>query len=56
VIHRFMPAERMAAEVKRVKRAESYVVEAPATITPRLAVADGSFRTQIPRNKAILTS
>src|SRR3972149_479666 len=29
VIHRFMPLERQAAEVARVKRAESFVVEAP---------------------------
>jgi IMP dehydrogenase len=31
-IHRFMPAERQAAEVARVKRAESHIVEAPATL------------------------
>jgi IMP dehydrogenase len=31
-IHRFMTIARQAAEVARVKRAESYVVEAPATI------------------------
>src|SRR5512137_1024698 len=33
IIHRFMRVERQAAEVARVKRAESYVVEGPATIT-----------------------
>jgi len=38
VIHRFMPAERMAAEVKRVKRAESYIVEKPATVAPTATV------------------
>ncbi len=32
IIHRFMRAGRQAAEVARVKRAESYVVEGPATI------------------------
>ncbi len=32
VIHRFMTAEREAEEVRRVKRAESHVVEAPITI------------------------
>ncbi len=31
-IHRFMTPERQAAEVARVKRAESIIVEAPATI------------------------
>jgi IMP dehydrogenase len=40
VIHRFMPVERMAAEVKRVKRAESYIVEKPATIAPTAAVGE----------------
>jgi IMP dehydrogenase len=38
VIHRFMPAERMAAELKRVKRAESYIVEKPATVAPTVTV------------------
>ena len=37
-IHRFMSGERQAAEVARVKRAESYVVEAPATIAPTATV------------------
>ncbi|HLE29019.1 MAG TPA: IMP dehydrogenase [Anaerolineales bacterium] len=37
-IHRFMPTERQAAEVARVKRAESYVVESPATIMPAATV------------------
>src|SRR3989338_4195134 len=32
VIHRFMTVARQAAEVTRVKRAESFVVEAPATV------------------------
>jgi IMP dehydrogenase len=38
-IHRFMTIERQAAEVARVKRAESYVVESPATITPMATVS-----------------
>ncbi len=33
-IHRFMTIERQAIKVARVKRAESYVVESPATIVP----------------------
>ncbi len=37
-IHRFMSAERQAAEAARVKRAESYVVESPATIAPTATV------------------
>jgi IMP dehydrogenase len=39
IIHRFMSIERQAAEVARVKRAESYIVEAPATIGPTATVA-----------------
>ena len=39
IIHRFMRVERQAAEVARVKRAESHVVEAPATIGPAATVA-----------------
>lgn len=39
VIHRFMPVERMAVEVKRVKRAESYIVEKPATVLPTVTVS-----------------
>ncbi len=39
-IHRFMTIERQAAEVTRVKRAESYVVESPATITPQTTVGE----------------
>jgi IMP dehydrogenase len=37
-IHRFMTVERQAAEVARVKRAESFVVESPATIPPNSTV------------------
>jgi IMP dehydrogenase len=39
-IHRFMTIERQATEVTRVKRAESYVVESPATITPTATVGE----------------
>jgi len=40
IIHRFMRTDRQAAEVARVKRAESYVVEGPATIAPDTTLAD----------------
>jgi IMP dehydrogenase len=33
IIHRFMPVERQAEAVRKVKRAESFVVENPETIT-----------------------
>ncbi len=39
VIHRFMTIERQAAEVLRVKRKESYVVESPTEISPGETVA-----------------
>src|SRR5512144_1693385 len=45
-IHRFMTAERQAAEVARVKRAESYIVEQPATILPGTTVADARAQMQ----------
>ena len=38
-IHRFMTPERQAAEVAKVKRAESFVVELPASISPDASVA-----------------
>jgi IMP dehydrogenase len=38
-IHRFMSPVRQAAEVRRVKRAESHVVEQPATIEPSQSIA-----------------
>ncbi len=37
-IHRFMTIERQAAEVSRVKRADSYVVESPAKVAPTATV------------------
>lgn len=42
ILHRFMTVERQAAEVARVKRTESYVVEAPATISPTATVRQAS--------------
>ena len=39
IIHRFMPIERQAGDVARVKRAESYIVEAPITIEPQATIA-----------------
>ena len=38
-IHRFMSIERQAAEVARVKRAESHIVESPATIAAAATVS-----------------
>ena len=38
-IHRFMTPERQAAEVVKVKRAESFVVESPASISPHASVS-----------------
>lgn len=40
IIHRFNTAERQAEEVQRVKRAESYVVEPPYTLSPDTSVQD----------------
>jgi IMP dehydrogenase len=34
IIHRFMPIEKQAGAVSRVKRSESFVVESPITIRP----------------------
>jgi len=34
IIHRFLPIEAQAEEVKKVKRAENYIVENPFTISP----------------------
>ena len=39
IIHRFNLPERQAAEVAKVKRAESYVVESPYSIAPTATVA-----------------
>lgn len=38
VIHRFMPIERQAEAVRRVKRSESFVVENPITVQPDMTL------------------
>jgi IMP dehydrogenase len=50
IIHRFMPVQKQADAVRKVKRAESFVVENPVTISPdatideaRLAMIDASI-------------
>ena len=40
VIHRFMPAQKQAEEVSKVKRAENIVIEKPATIGPEATVRE----------------
>lgn len=38
ILHRFMPVEKQVEEVRRVKRAESFIVEKPVTIQPTASV------------------
>lgn len=40
IIHRFITPERQAEEVRRVKRAESYIVEPPYTLPPDATVGE----------------
>ena len=40
VIHRFMPAEKQAEEVLKVKRAENIVIEDPYTVDPEMRVGE----------------
>jgi IMP dehydrogenase len=40
ILHRFMPVERQAGAVRRVKRAESFVVENPVTIDSQARVSE----------------
>lgn len=40
IIHRFMSVSRQVAEVQRVKRAESYIVEQPYTLPPNATLLD----------------
>ncbi len=40
IIHRFLPIEREAEEVRKVKRVEGWVIEDPYTIAPEEKVAD----------------
>jgi IMP dehydrogenase len=45
VVHRFLPIEREAAEVARVKRFLNYVIEDPYRITPERTVAEARAET-----------
>jgi IMP dehydrogenase len=40
ILHRFMPVDRQAEMVRRVKRAESFTVESPITISPEATLAE----------------
>jgi IMP dehydrogenase len=40
ILHRFMPVKRQVELLRRVKRAESYVVEDPVVIPPEATLAD----------------
>ncbi len=40
IIHRWMPIERQAAEVARVKRSEGYVVENPYRVPPTTSIKE----------------
>jgi IMP dehydrogenase len=40
VIHRFMPPQKQAEEVSKVKRAENIVIEKPATIRPEATIKE----------------
>lgn len=40
ILHRFMPVERQAEMVRKVKRAESFVVEHPITISAQATLAE----------------
>ena len=42
VVHRFLPVEDQAAEVSRVKRHLTHVIEQPYTVEPSLTVAEAS--------------
>jgi IMP dehydrogenase len=44
VIHRFMSADRQAAEIARVKRAEGYMVESPLSVPVSATVKDAKAR------------
>jgi IMP dehydrogenase len=46
VIHRFLPIDREAAEVARVKRYLNYVIEDPYTIAPERTVGDARSETR----------
>ena len=44
ILHRFLPAERQAEAVRKVKRAESFVVENPIAIHPDATLRDARAR------------
>lgn len=44
ILHRFMPVERQIEQVKRVKRAESFVVEEPITIFETASIEEARRR------------
>ena len=44
VLHRFMPLERQAEMVRRVKREESYIVEHPITILPQATLTEARLK------------
>jgi IMP dehydrogenase len=44
ILHRFMPAERQAEAVRRVKRAESFIVENPIAINPDATLREARAR------------
>lgn len=44
ILHRFMPAELQAEQVRKVKRAESFVVENPITIQPTATLVEARER------------
>lgn len=44
ILHRFMPVERQAEMVRRIKRMENFVVEHPMTIRPQVTAAEARLR------------
>jgi IMP dehydrogenase len=46
ILHRFMSIDRQVEFVRRVKRAESYVVENPITVSPETSIAAARARMQ----------
>jgi IMP dehydrogenase len=44
ILHRFMPVKRQVEMLRRVKRAESYVVEDPIVISPQATLAEARQR------------
>lgn len=44
ILHRFMPVEKQAELVSRVKRAESFVVEHPVVIHPKATLAEARLK------------